>query len=198
MLRHWLIFLVCALLIPAGILSASDTGHGSDNEASGGIFDGDIFTAIFTVVLFLLILVVLGKWAWGPILDGLQKREEYIRQSIEEAGKSRQDAEKALQEYKDQLATAQDQSKEIIDKGKAAAVMLAEKMKENAQEEAKLLRDQANQDINYARNQAVKEIHAQATDLATDLAGKIIGKTLNPDDHRTLLEESLDKLQDDN
>ena len=71
-------------------------------------------------------------------------------------------------------------------------------MKQEAQAEAKSLRDQAHQDIDYAKKQAVKDIHAQVTDLATDLAGKIIGKTLSPEDHRELLQESLNKLKNNN
>ena len=72
-----------------------DTGHGSvdtshgESEGDPNIFEGGWGNVILTLSVFLVLLAVLGKWAWGPILAGLQKREEHIRQSIEEAEKAR-------------------------------------------------------------------------------------------------------------
>ena len=172
-----------------------DTGHG-ESEGDPNIFEGGWGNVILTLSVFLVLLVVLGKWAWGPILAGLQKREEHIRQSIEEAEKARADGEKALAGYKEKLAEAQGEAQGIIDKGRADAVALAEEMKKKAQDEAQHLRAQAARDISSARDQALKEMYDQSVNLAADIAGRIISKELNAEDHRELLQESLNKLQE--
>ncbi len=172
--------------------AAEETGHAAE---SPGIFSGDIFTALFTIVLFLLIVFVLGKWAWGPILAGLQKREEHIRHTIEDADKARIEAERVLQEYQSQLASARKESQEILAKGRVEAIQMAEQFKKQAQEEAQSLRQQAARDIAAAKDGALKEIYEQSTVIATDLASRIIQKSLSPEDHRHLLQESLKHMQ---
>jgi len=208
-----LIWLLCVLLIPAVSLPAQeghqeqpdtvieqdithtpDTTHAED-EGEPNIFAGDWGTVILTLAIFIVLLAVLGKWAWGPILAGLQKREEHIRQSIEEAEKARADGEKALSEYKEKLAEAQIEAQIIIDKGRTDAVRLAEELKQKAQEEGKKLRKQAQRDIASAKDQALKEIYDQTVNLATEIAGKIISKELSPEGHRELLQEALGKIQ---
>ena len=176
--------------------SGAEAAGGAEHEAPG-IFSGDIFTAVFTLVVFLVVLLILSKWAWGPILTGLQKREEHIRRAIESAEKNQVEAEKNLAEYRQQLAQAKDESRAIIEKGRAEAIRLAEEFGQKAQAEAQSLRAQAERDINSAKNQALREIYQQTTDLATEMAGAILGKTLNPEDHRALLQEALHKLQKD-
>ncbi len=169
-------------------------------ESEGGspnIFDGGPVLSIFTLAIFGLLLVILYKAAWGPILSGLQKREEHIRSTIEDAQNARQDAEKALEDYKTQLAKANEEAQAIIEKGRSDASRLAQELQTKAQDEAQKLRDRAQQDIASAKNQALNEIYEQVTVLATDMAGKIISKTLSPDDHRQLLDESLSQLQGD-
>ena len=151
-------------------------------------------TSIFALIVFALLLAILAKYAWGPILASLQKREDHIRQSIENAEKAREDAEKALQDYQEQLAQARAESQAIIDKGRSDATQLAVTLKNQAKNEAQSLRDRAQQDIASAKNQALREIYDQVTNLATDMAGRIVQKSLTADDHRQLLQESLDKL----
>ena len=172
--------------------TAEETGHAAESPS---IFSGDIFTALFTIVLFLLLVAVLGKWAWGPILAGLQKREEHICHTIEDADKARVEAERVLQEYQNQLASARKEAQEILAKGRVDAIQLADQFKHQAQEEAQSLRQQAARDIQTAKEQALKEIYEQSTEIATDLASRIIKKTLSPEDHRHLLQESLSRLQ---
>ena len=98
MIRRPLIWFLCMLLIPAVCLLAQDADqeqvdtHAQDTahaEDEPNIFAGGWYSVILTLAVFIVLLAVLGKWAWGPILAGLQKREEHIRQSIEEAEKAR-------------------------------------------------------------------------------------------------------------
>lgn len=180
-------------LVQASSEAAGEMGHESPN-----LFGGDIWLSIFTLVIFVILLAILGKFAWGPILSGLQKREEHIRNTIEEAQNARQEAEKSLAEYKEQLAQARQEAQAIIEKGRTDAARLAEDLRVKAQAEAQSLRDRAQQDIGSAKNQALNEIYDQVAVLATEIAGKIIQKSLNPEDHRQLLDESLRGIEVDN
>ena len=170
---------------------------GTQEKGGGDVMGGGVMTSVFALIVFVLLLAILGKYAWGPILSGLQKREEHIRNTIEEAQNARQDAEKSLAEYKEQLIKANQEAQAIIEKGRSDASRLAQDLQAKAQDEAQKLRDRAQQDISSAKNQALNEIYDQVAVLATDIAGKIISKTLSPDDHRQLLDESLSKLQAD-
>ena len=93
------------------------------------------------------------------------------------------------------MAKAQDEAREIIEQGRTEAVRLAEEFKENSLTEAQNLRRQGERDIAAAKNQALRDIYRQTTELATDIAGKIVGKTLNAKEHHQLLQESLSKIQ---
>lgn len=201
MLRQTIIGLFSVLLMPATQLLAEAAEHaegGAAHEGGDNIFAGDWMLPILTLAVFLVLLAVLGKWAWGPILSGLQKREEHIRQSIEDAEQARADAEKALTDYKEQLARAQSEAQSIIEKGRTEAGQIAEQLKQSAQQEAQNLRAQAEKDISSAKDRAVKEISDYSCELAADIAGRIINRSLDAKDHRDLLNESLNKLQGQN
>ena len=190
MIRRSLIWFVCIGLLWALPVWASET-----TEESPEIFSGTWGTAILTLARFIVVLFVLGKWAWGPILSGLQKREEHIRRSIEEAEQARADAEKSFQEYKEQLSQARSEAQGIIDQGRSEAVKLADELKQNAQEEAQNLRGQAQRDIHSAKDEALRELCDQTCELATDIAGKIIQRSLDAKDHRDLLADALNKME---
>jgi len=201
MLRSVLLFLALISVAPAtkafGVAETQSLNPG-DSAHEPNILAGDWATAVLTLAIFLLLLFVLKKWAWGPILAGLKIREEHIRDAIEEAEIAKQQAEQILQQYHQRLTQAKDEAQNIIEEGRSAAIQLAKEMKENAQVEAKNLRQQAQRDIAIAKNQALDEIYTQTADLATEIAGKIISRSIKPEDHQALLQEALVKLQKNN
>lgn len=169
--------------------------EGAEAEVSVSPFAGDISTSIFTLVVFLILLGILWKFAWTPILTNLKRREDFIRQSVEDAEKAQRAVHEAQEAYQKQMAEARRESRDLIEKGRQEALQLAEQMKNEAQEQAKQLRQQAQSDIEQARQSAVRDIYNQSANLAAELAGKIIHRTLSPEDHRALLHESLAQLQ---
>ena len=199
MVRHRVWCLVFVLLAPTAVLAAGNAAPGEEADAHGGggadIFAGDWGTVILTVAVFTLLAAILGKWAWKPILTSLQKREEHIRRSIDDAAEAQSRAEETLRQYQEQLAQAQAQAAAIIDQGRTDADALAHELMKKAKEEGRSLRTQAEQDIGRARDQALEQIYQQAGEFAAEMARKIIKKDLNHEDHRALLTESLSKLQ---
>src|SRR5215213_1566620 len=95
--------------------------HGAQEPAANNPFAGDIGNALWTLVIFGLVVVVLGKFAWGPLLRGLQAREEFIRESLEKARIERETAEIRLREYEERLATARAEATAIVEEGRRDA-----------------------------------------------------------------------------
>lgn len=154
-----------------------------------------LITGICTVVIFVLLLTVLGRYAWGPIVKGLSDREKKIRTDIAEAEAARAKAEALLRDYNKQLADAEERARGIITKAGADAEALASQIRTRAQQEAEEARERATKDIEVAKNQAIRDIYEQSANLATSVAEKIIRKSLNANDYRDMVEQSLGQLE---
>ncbi|MCH9022101.1 MAG: F0F1 ATP synthase subunit B [Planctomycetes bacterium] len=185
-----MIFSVCCFVNAAWAVD-EPAGH---SEGSN-IFAGQLWLSIFTLMIFGILLAILGKFAWRPLLEGLQKREDHIRHSIEDAEKMRNEANEILESYQQQLTEAREESRKIIEQGRVAARRLADEMEAKSQATAQSLRERAQRDIGAAKQQALREVYEQISHLATEVASKIVQRTLTPDDHRELLEQSLSKIE---
>lgn len=176
---------------------AAGGSHGADEkpELLRGGDKGGIINAITTLIVFLILVVVLGKYAWGPIASGLKAREDKIRQDIAEAEAARARSEATLREYQAQLAQAEQKVRELLAKANADAELIATGIKARAQQDAEETRDRTTREIDAARKDAVRQVHEQAAVLATNVAEKILRRNLNPDDQRDLVNASLDQLQ---
>jgi F-type H+-transporting ATPase subunit b len=172
-------------------------GHG-EGEPKANLLrpaNESLITAITTLIVFLILVAVLGKFAWGPIAGGLKAREDKIRKDIADAEAARAKAEATLREYNTKLAAAESQIREMLSKATADAEKIATNIRARAQVESEEIKERANKDIESARDQAIGQIHNEAVNLATNIAEKILHRNLNPDDQRDLLARSLEQLQ---
>ena len=151
--------------------------------------------AIWTLLIFVIMVIILYPMAWKPVLAGLKAREQRIRDDIANAEKSRRDAEASLKEYQAQLANAQAQIREMLAKATADGEKLATNIRMQAQKEAEEAKERATRDIEASKNAAIGEIYNQAAELATSVASKILRRNLNAEDQKQLVRESLDQLQ---
>ncbi len=181
--------LVLSVLVMTPAVWAADEGQSN-------LFAGDIGNAVWTLVIFLLVLLILGKFAWGPLLSGLQQREEFIRRSLQEAKDDREAAEARLQEYEAKLADAGAQATEIVDKGKREAEKASASIEEKARSEADKMVERARREIDLAKQSAIKDLYATSSDLATEIAARILQRELNAQDHERLISESIKELGD--
>src|SRR5262249_14337550 len=139
-----------------------------------GLLSVDWYTSVATVVVFLVLVVILAKTAWKPILSGLKDREDRIRGQIEGAEKANADAKSVLSDYQGKLAAAADEAKKVVEDGRKHAEDLAARIETDAKAEAGRERERALRDIELARQNALKDIHDQVATVATDIAGKIL------------------------
>jgi F-type H+-transporting ATPase subunit b len=187
MIDRAMIFLVSMVLAAPALAAEAEQGASANNP-----FAGDFGNALWTLVIFGLVLFVLGKFAWGPILNTLQARETFIRESLETAKRDRDEAEARLREYEERLAQARAEATAIVEEGRRDAVVVKQRIEEDAQLEADKRLERAKREIQIATETATKELYLLSARLATDMAGKMIGRELTPQDHERLIAESLD------
>ena len=153
-----------------------------------GIFSGTFADSLWTVIAFVVLLVVLGKVAWKPLLNQLQARQDYIKQQIETAEGARKRAEDLLDQYKQQGV-------EIVNRLTAQAQLLEKEMIEKASQQIIQMKRQAQADIEYARVAASQQMWQEAGDMLLSLSSEIVGRTITHEDNRRLLLEAVDKLK---
>src|SRR5919197_838910 len=147
---------------------------------------------IWTILTFIVLLLVLRKVAWGPILTALEQREHTIRNSLEEAQRARQEAEQLLTQHQQMLTDANREVGRLLEQGREEAERLRLLMTEQAREEAQRLTEAARRDIVRERQRAMQELKNTAADLALAAAGRLLHTTMTGEDHRRLVTEFLD------
>ncbi|MFH0988556.1 MAG: F0F1 ATP synthase subunit B [bacterium] len=158
------------------------------------MFDINPGLMIWTIVTFVLLALVLGKYAWKPLLKSLQDREDGIRSALSQAEKARAEAAQLLKQNEQNLARAEEEFQKIIREGKS----LAEKLKEEivqkahhqAQRELLAAKDELQRDIDAAKLQLRNEV----ADLAIRAAGKILDETLDTERHKKIIDKALNQL----
>ena len=179
-------------LLVAGLFLASGAAVAAEGEIN--LFAGDVGNAIWTLVIFVVLIVVLGKFAWGPMLGALQQRENFIRHSLEQAKDDRESAEKLLKEYSVKLEEAHAEAKKVVEEGRGAGEKIRLRLEDEARQESEKMVGRARREIEMAKQSAVKDLYAESAHLATELASRIVKRELTPSDHERLIAESLDEL----
>lgn len=177
------------------VLSEPLVAQAASESGGANPFAGDVGNALWTLVIFVLVLVVLGKFAWGPILGALQKREEFIRDSLAQAKHDREEAQRVLAEYSDKIKAARMEATAIVEEGRRDAEALKHTIEEHAKSEAQALLERAKREIGIARDTAVKELYTQSARLAVDMAGRILRKELSEKEHERIISESMDQIE---
>ena len=164
-------------------------------EAGGDLLHLDWPVLVATIVVFVLLLVVLSKTAWGPILRGLKAREDAIRASVEAAERANAEAARMRAELESKMHVAADEARHILEEGRKDAEALRAKIAADAAAEAEEGRQRALRDIDLARDAALKELHERVAIVATDVAGKILEERLDPTKHRRLVDEAVSSYE---
>jgi len=147
--------------------------------------------AVWTGVVFLLLLLVLWKLAWGPIASGLAKREQGIADEIASAKRTNEEARSLLEEYQQKLAQSGDEVRQMLDEAKRDAQNVGQQIIDAAKREAQAEHQRALAEIELATSDALKELAEQSAGLAVELAGKIVDARLDPAAHTRLIEQAV-------
>jgi F-type H+-transporting ATPase subunit b len=158
------------------------------------MFQAEPGLMIWTVISFVILLVLLWKVAYKPITKALKKREDTIRDSLEEANKTRESAEALLNDYKNQLAQAREEAHKILSEGKTLGENIKKEIIQKAHEESNQIVKRAQEEIEFQKEKALMELKERIADLTITAASKVIEKSLDKKDHEQLLEEYISKV----
>jgi F-type H+-transporting ATPase subunit b len=151
-------------------------------------------TLVLQIVIFVLVAVVLWRYAWGPLVRILDKRAERIESGLRAAEESEKRLAQVTDEVKRILDDARGQAREIIARAHQEATADADEVRNRGRRDAEAELQKALSDIAAERDRALQELRAQAAALIVEAAGRIIGQSIDERTHQRLIEESLDKV----
>ncbi len=154
---------------------------------------GDILA---TLVVFIILMVLLKKFAWGPLMGVMQEREDLIAGEIETAEKSRQESRKLLEEQQNLLKEARTQAQQIVENAKKQGEVSREDIIANARAEAGRIKESAVQEIANEREQALSAVREEVVALSMLAASRVLGKEISEEDNRQLINETIAKAGD--
>jgi F-type H+-transporting ATPase subunit b len=161
---------------------------------AAGIADINPGLTLWAAITFLLLLVVLGKFAWGPIVKMLDERERTIREAIDSAKKERVEAERLLAEQKASLAKANREAAEVAKQNQLEVEQFRQALTAKAKKEADELVAAARAQITEEKKKAIAELRGQVADLAIDAAARLVKANLDEKAQRQLVEDYLKQL----
>ena len=149
---------------------------------------------IWTLLAFVVALLVLRKYAWPQSTRIPHQRQQQIEESIDAADRTRQEADELLAEYRQRLTDARAQADEIVAKAERAGEVAEREGLDAAKVKREELLEQTRRDIEAETNRAIQEIRREVADLTVQATEKVTRKTLSPDDQKRLVEEALSEL----
>lgn len=185
------------IAVMAGALLAGLPGTALAAQAAGTtpLFTVNLGTTVWTAVVFLALLGILWRFAWGPILSAVDSREQGIQSAIDEAIARNAEAERLLLEHRQQLADARRQANELIAEGKAAGENLRRDIETKAREEGQALIDRARGEIERERDAALDALRKESVELALAAASRLLRENLDAPKDRALIESYLAELE---
>jgi F-type H+-transporting ATPase subunit b len=158
-------------------------------------FAGNLGNAIWTLGIFVIVVIVLGKFAWGPMLALLRQREEFIHRSLSDAKRDRDEAEARLKEYAAKLQSAHAEAAAIIEEASRDAERLRQDFRQRAKADADTAVRNAERQIQLETARALQQIRHEAADLAVAIASKLLQRNISKEDNERLIDEALKQLQ---
>ncbi|MEE8324119.1 MAG: F0F1 ATP synthase subunit B [Candidatus Humimicrobiaceae bacterium] len=151
-------------------------------------------TVFWSIIVFVILIIVLWKLVLKPVNNMITKRQEEIRGTIDDADRKSLEAGKYLEEQKKSIDKARLEAKKIINEGKEAARKIKDEIEGQASEKSKLMLESALTEIKSEKDRSIIEVKDEMIDIALSASQKMISKSLSEEDHKKLIEESLKDL----
>ena len=150
---------------------------------------------IWTIATFLILVALLARFAWRPLLQALDARQQSIRQSLDDARQAKQELERLHGESVKLLAQARAEAAEIVSRSRSDADRFREDMKEKARAEAAGLLRNAERQIEMEATRAIQQIRQETIDISIDIASKVLQRNVSREDNERLIEETFKQLE---
>ncbi|GDY07586.1 MAG: ATP synthase F0 subunit B [Planctomycetota bacterium] len=174
---------------------ASDEAHAAgESHGKRPVIEWHQDLAIWSLVTFVVYILVLKKAAWGPLIQGLDTRESRMKQQIADAEAARVKAEQMLAEHAKKLDKVQDEVKEILAEARRDAEHTKQDIVATANKEAEATRKRAVEDIEHARDLAMKELFDFVSSNVIGATENVLGRALSDDDQKRLVQDALNQI----
>ena len=163
-----------------------------------GIFD--IFSTIlifWEIISFAILLFLLARYVFPPLRDQINKRQREIEGSIDEAQKTRAEAQELLTEYRRQINEARGEARQILDESRKQGEAQRERAKKEAREEADRIIERARNEIDRERENAIRGVRQEVADMVVVATERVLRRSIQRDDHDRLISDALDSLESD-
>lgn len=150
---------------------------------------------IWTIITFIVLVIVLGKFAWKPILQALHSREQEIADSLRKAEEAKKDAERMMNENRIAMEKASNETARLIAEGRAMAEQLKNDIVSKAHESAKKMLEQAKDEIVREKESAMMQLRTEVADLSIAVAEKILDESLDSAKQKKMVDKALQQLQ---
>lgn len=149
---------------------------------------------VWTAVTFAVLLGVLWKFAWNPILGALEAREQAIQRTIDDAERLQAEAEKVLEEHRARLAEARAEGNRVLDEARQAGERMKGEIMDKARAEADRVIERAQRQLELETEKALQIVRTRAADMALQAAERVLERSLTDADHRRLAEEAIAEI----
>lgn len=184
------------LLSPsAGLLAGLFAAPLPASAQDGTPYPGDLGQALATFIIFVLLLLVLRKWAWRPIVEQLQRREEHIASRVRAAEDREAKAQATRKEYEQNLAEIGQQAEHLLAEARRKVEAERQALLDQARAEARDRIDRAEEDIVEQQDRARRELREEAAQLATNVAEQLLRKQLSDEDRKRMLDDATDLVR---
>ena len=174
-------------LAPTAALAAPAEGGGGLMSPSGGLM-------FWTLLIFLVLFLILKRFAYPAILGAVEAREKALEDAIEGAKRDREEAARLLEEHRRQIEAARTEAQRFIAEGRATGEKLRADMIEQTRQQQEEMLTRARQEIENEKSRAIAELRREAVDLALAGASKVIERNLNDQENRRLVESFLGSI----
>ena len=160
------------------------------------MFDVNLGLTVWTSFVFLALLGILWRYAWGPVLAAVEARESGIQNTLDQAASEREEAAKLLAEHRQQMADARRQAQQLIAESREAGDKVRQDIEEKARVEGQALIERARESIEREKDAALDELRRESVDLALAAAAKLMQETLDAAKDRELVMGYIDDLRE--
>ncbi|MCX6149401.1 MAG: F0F1 ATP synthase subunit B [Ignavibacteriales bacterium] len=166
----------------------------SEGEKKGGLLDVNPGLIIWTVITFVLLLLILKKFAWKPILGALDEREKYIKDSLEKSERARDEAEKLLLENKANLARAEENAQKVLAQARDMAEKLINQKTAETEVKVKKMMEDAGAEIKRKTDESFETLKNQVALIAIEAAEKILNENLDKEKQAKIVNKFINEL----
>lgn len=176
--------------------AASEGGHAADHAAQEGspLLRFDPGVGIWAIVVFVLLLLILKKYAWTPIIDALDEREKTVRESLEQAARIQAENARLAEEQNRLLAEARAQANQVLQVARESGEALKKSLEQAAQDEKRRIIASATQEIEAQTRAAIAALQKTTADLSIGIAGKLIRQNLDDAKNRALVDQLIQEV----